>query len=103
MRGLRKLLRFYQLTFSSLVGTQCRHLPTCSAYMDEALARHGVWAGLFIGLARLSRCHPWGTAGYDPVPDQLDANVPRLQPWRHGRWRGPLEITWKPEHKDQNL
>ncbi|WP_084705071.1 membrane protein insertion efficiency factor YidD [Beijerinckia mobilis] len=83
---LRKLLRLYQLTLSSLIGRQCRHLPTCSAYMDEALARHGLWVGLFMGLARLSRCHPWGTAGFDPVPELYDKRISAFQPWRHGRW-----------------
>ncbi len=83
-------IRAYQLTFSALVGAHCRHLPTCSAYMDEAIARHGLWAGGFMGLARLCRCHPWGTAGYDPVPPVLPPHARRLKPWTYGRWRGPL-------------
>ncbi len=86
----RTAIRVYQLTVSSLVGSQCRHLPTCSSYMDEAIARHGLWAGGFMGLARLCRCQPLGTAGFDPVPLDPPANADWLRPWRYGRWRGPL-------------
>jgi putative membrane protein insertion efficiency factor len=71
-------IRFYQLTFSSLVGSHCRHLPTCSAYMDEAIERHGLWAGGVLGLKRVCRCHPWGTSGYDPVPDLGKDHAPPL-------------------------
>ncbi|HYP56993.1 MAG TPA: membrane protein insertion efficiency factor YidD [Beijerinckia sp.] len=88
-------IRAYQLTFSSIAGRQCRHLPTCSAYMDEAIARHGLWAGGFMGFARLCRCHPWGTAGFDPVPQHLPSGSHWLKPWSYGRWRGPL-----PDAKD---
>jgi len=81
-------IRSYQLTLSGLVGRQCRHLPTCSDYTDEAIARFGVWAGAWIGLARFARCHPLGTAGFDPVPIQVDAGARWYAPWRYGRWRG---------------
>lgn len=83
-------IRFYQLTLSSLVGMHCRHLPTCSCYTDEAIARHGLWAGGFMGLARLCRCRPWGTSGFDPVPETLPPHAHWLRPWTYGRWRGPL-------------
>lgn len=86
----RGAIRAYQLSLSALVGNRCRHLPTCSAYMDEAIARHGLWAGGFMGLARLCRCQPFGTAGFDPVPRDLPAGAGWLRPWRYGRWRGPL-------------
>jgi putative membrane protein insertion efficiency factor len=59
------LIRAYQLSISMLVGRWCRHLPTCSAYMDEAVMRHGLWTGGWMGLARLCRCHPYGTSGID--------------------------------------
>ena len=62
------LIRFYQLTFSALLGRRCRYLPTCSAYADEAIRRHGLWAGGWMATARICRCHPWGGAGYDPPP-----------------------------------
>jgi len=44
------VIRAYQFSLSSLAGNHCRHLPTCSAYMDEAIARHGLWAGGWLGL-----------------------------------------------------
>jgi hypothetical protein len=50
-RAAHALIRFYQLTLSSLIGRQCRYLPTCSAYADEAIRRHGLWAGSWMGLA----------------------------------------------------
>ena len=46
----------------------CRHIPTCSNYMIEALEEHGVIKGLFLGIKRILKCNPWGTFGYDPVP-----------------------------------
>mgnify|MGYP000940838927 CR=1 FL=1 len=83
-------IRAYQLTLSAFIGRQCRHLPSCSDYADEAIQRHGVWAGGWMGLARICRCQPWGTAGYDPPPVDLPAGASALRPWRYGKWRGPL-------------
>lgn len=85
---LRGLIRLYRYTLSSLVGRTCRHLPTCSEYADEAIRRHGAWAGLWMGLARFWRCRPFGTHGFDPVPETLPANARWYRPWRYGRW-GP--------------
>ena len=65
-------IRAYQLSLSALIGRQCRHMPSCSEYTDEAIRRHGVWPGGWMGLSRICRCQPWGTAGYDPVPEALD-------------------------------
>ena len=71
------LIRAYQLSLSAFIGRHCRHEPTCSAYMDEAIARHGLLAGGWLGAKRLCRCHPWGTSGYDPVPEKIVPLVPR--------------------------
>jgi uncharacterized protein len=86
-RAAHALIRFYQLTLSSLIGRQCRYLPTCSAYADEAIERHGLWAGSWMGLARVCRCHPWGGSGYDPPPDRPPMRASWAQPWRYGHWR----------------
>jgi putative membrane protein insertion efficiency factor len=51
-----------------MIGPRCRFLPTCSDYALEALARHGVVRGGWLAVRRISRCHPWGDSGYDPVP-----------------------------------
>jgi putative membrane protein insertion efficiency factor len=79
-------IRAYQLTLSGFWGRQCRYLPSCSDYMDEAIQRHGFWAGGWMGLSRLCRCHPWGDAGFDPVPAALPANATAMTPWRYGSW-----------------
>ncbi|MBV8851056.1 MAG: membrane protein insertion efficiency factor YidD [Methylobacteriaceae bacterium] len=86
----RGTIRLYQLTLSGLVGRACRHLPTCSDYASEAIERHGLWAGGWMGVARICRCHPWGTHGYDPVPMSKAASARPFLPWRYGTWRGPL-------------
>ncbi len=84
----RGLIQAYRYTFSAIFGRTCRHLPTCSEYGDEALARYGLWAGGWMTLARVARCHPWGTSGLDFVPDELPADAHWFLPWRFGRWRG---------------
>lgn len=93
---VRGAIRGYQLTFSSLVGRTCRHLPTCSEYASEAIGKHGLWAGGWMAAARICRCQPWGTHGYDPVPAVLPASARPLLPWRYGTWRGPL-VCEEPE------
>jgi putative membrane protein insertion efficiency factor len=60
-------------------------LPTCSDYAAEAIRRHGAWAGFWLGLARVSRCHPWGGEGFDPVPQEFHQTDWRA--WRHVPWR----------------
>jgi len=80
-------IRAYQLTLSSVMGRRCRYLPTCSEYTDDAIRAHGLWAGGWIGLARICRCHPWGGSGFDPAPERLPADSAWYRPWRYGRWR----------------
>ncbi|MBI4267231.1 MAG: membrane protein insertion efficiency factor YidD [Chloroflexi bacterium] len=62
------LIRFYQLTISSVLPSSCRFVPTCSQYSHEAITRYGVLKGTWLGMKRLSRCHPFHAGGYDPVP-----------------------------------
>ena len=76
-------VRAYQLTLSGFVGNTCRHLPTCSEYAYEAIARHGLWAGGWMGLFRVMRCGPGGTHGIDNVPMVLDARFAWYKPWRY--------------------
>lgn len=84
----RGAVQGYRYTLSPLVGFHCRHLPTCSEYSDQALDRFGLWAGGWMTLARLCRCHPWGTSGLDFVPHELPTANRWYIPWRYGRWRG---------------
>lgn len=81
------LIRGYQVTLSGLIGRHCRHLPSCSDYTDEAIRRHGFWAGGWMGLARICRCQPWGTEGLDFVPARLPEGGSWYRPWRYGLWR----------------
>lgn len=62
------LVWFYKIIISPLMPATCRFQPTCSSYMIDALKKHGPFYGLFLGLKRIGRCHPWGGSGYDPVP-----------------------------------
>jgi putative membrane protein insertion efficiency factor len=70
-------LRVYRAVLSPLKqwvtgpGGVCRYAPTCSAYALEAVQRHGVWQGGALATRRICRCHPWGSAGFDPVPEKL--------------------------------
>ena len=65
---LLALIRFYQFAISPMLGQRCRFYPSCSEYAIEAIERHGVVRGGWLGLRRLSHCHPWHAGGYDPVP-----------------------------------
>ena len=82
------LIGAYRLTLSPFIGFECRHLPTCSVYAAEAIGRFGLWAGCWMTLARLCRCHPLGTSGLDFVPAALPQHSRWYLPWRYGRWRG---------------
>ena len=62
------LIRFYQVVISPLTPATCRFVPTCSSYSHEAIVKHGVIKGIWLAVKRISKCHPWGKSGYDPVP-----------------------------------
>ncbi len=62
------LIKLYQWVISPLLGPKCRFTPTCSQYSLEAFKKHGVFKGFWLSIKRISRCHPWGGHGYDPVP-----------------------------------
>jgi uncharacterized protein len=62
------LLRGYKLAISPYLPSACRFLPTCSEYMFEAVEKHGAARGVWMGVRRLARCHPFTAGGFDPVP-----------------------------------
>lgn len=72
LKGLEMVLilpiRFYQRCISPLTPPACRFTPTCSQYAVEAIRKHGPFKGFWLAVKRISRCHPWGGSGYDPVP-----------------------------------
>lgn len=65
-------IKFYQTFISPLTPASCRHIPTCSEYAVEAIKIHGIFYGTWLAIKRISRCHPWGTSGYDPVPPKRE-------------------------------
>jgi putative membrane protein insertion efficiency factor len=65
---LVSLVRVYQAARFGRPSS-CRYVPSCSAYAVEAIERHGALRGARLILSRLSRCHPWGGHGADPVPE----------------------------------
>lgn len=62
------MIRFYQRYISPLTPPACRYTPTCSQYTLEAIEKYGAAKGIWLGIKRICRCHPWGGSGYDPVP-----------------------------------
>ena len=62
------MIRFYQIALSPYFGSQCRFYPTCSQYTLEAVKQHGALKGLWLGIKRIGRCHPYHPGGHDPVP-----------------------------------
>jgi len=63
---------FYRYCISPFLPPRCIYTPTCSAYMIEAIEKHGVFRGGSLGVRRVCRCHPWAIGRYDPVPDSFD-------------------------------
>ena len=68
VRAAIAVIRSYQLLLSPFAGGACRFEPSCSAYAMTAVQEHGALRGLWLALRRVSRCHPLGRAGFDPVP-----------------------------------
>jgi len=62
------LIRFYQRWVSRFLPPMCRFTPSCSEYTRQAIAIHGVWAGVWLGIKRIARCNPFCEGGPDPVP-----------------------------------
>tara|TARA_B100000575_G_C23115582_1_gene644856 strand:+ start:512 stop:754 length:243 start_codon:yes stop_codon:yes gene_type:complete len=65
-------IKLYQFLISPMLGQNCRFLPTCSEYTIVSLKKFGIIKGFRLSIKRISRCHPWGSHGYDPVPKELE-------------------------------
>ena len=79
---LKKMIKVYQWAVSPWLGNRCRYVPSCSEYTMQALDQYGIIRGLWLGMKRIARCHPWGGEGHDPVPTnsqrsnaQRDTNI----------------------------
>ncbi len=68
-------IRVYQAVGSPFFGRHCRFQPTCSHYAVEAIEQHGSIRGSWLTVRRLLRCHPFGAAGWDPVPCRHDHDI----------------------------
>jgi len=73
-KNILLLIKIYQKTFSPdhgilsfFVGGACRFHPTCSQYTYEAIEKYGILKGVWMGIKRISKCHPWNDGGYDPI------------------------------------
>jgi putative membrane protein insertion efficiency factor len=71
-RAMRRAVHAYQHAFAYR-ASPCRYVPSCSNYALDAIERHGAGRGGFLALRRLTRCHPWGSSGWDPVPERKAA------------------------------
>lgn len=61
------VIRFYQKQISPLKTPSCRFTPTCSTYTYQAVEKYGALKGLYLGLRRILKCHPFHPGGYDPL------------------------------------
>ena len=66
-RPIVTLLRGYKRFVSPILPSACRFYPTCSEYMMDAIAKYGAARGVWMGIKRIGRCHPFHAGGYDPV------------------------------------
>lgn len=65
------LIRLYRRGVSPLLPARCRYYPTCAAYAEEAVLKHGPAQGGWLAVKRVARCHPFHPGGYDPVPERI--------------------------------
>ena len=63
------ILKGYKKFISPFLPSACRFEPTCSVYMYQAIQKKGILKGLYLGVKRIFRCHPFCEGGFDPVPE----------------------------------
>lgn len=68
------LIKIYQKFISPLFPGKCRFYPTCSNYAYQAIQEYGSIRGLYLGIKRILKCHPFNDGGYDPVPKKDEKN-----------------------------
>jgi putative membrane protein insertion efficiency factor len=78
-RAGMRMIRGYQTVMAGSTP-RCRFAPTCSEYTREAIEVHGLGRGVWMGVRRVGRCHPWHPGGYDPVARPTQASNVRSAP-----------------------
>jgi putative membrane protein insertion efficiency factor len=73
------LLILYKKLFSSFLGSNCRFVPTCSVYAYESIEKYGVLKGVFLGIKRILKCHPFHKGGFDPIPEKFEVKLKWIQ------------------------
>ena len=68
------IIKLYQIIISPVLGPNCRYMPTCSEYAIDTFKSYGLIKGLYLSIKRISKCHPWGGQGYDPLPIKNEEN-----------------------------
>ena len=69
------IIKLYQLIISPFLKSNCRYLPTCSEYSIKTLKEYGIIIGLYYSIKRILSCHPFGSRGYDPVPNKIKKDI----------------------------
>ncbi len=69
------LIKFYQKYISIFTKRNCRFYPTCSTYTYQAIEKFGAIKGIYLGIKRILKCHPFNEGGYDPIPNKNKKNV----------------------------
>ncbi len=62
-------IKIYQKLISPFLGSSCRFTPTCSHYAIEVIDKFGIIKGTLLSIKRILKCNPFGSSGYDPIPD----------------------------------
>ena len=78
-KALLLLIKLYKKTLSPLLGNHCRFFPTCSEYTHGAIEKHGAGRGIYLGVKRILKCHPFYDGGYDPVPEKNEVKFKWIQ------------------------
>jgi uncharacterized protein len=85
-------IRAYQVLLSPIFGGNCRYYPSCSHYAHEAVEQWGARRGVWLGIRRLMRCHPFAAGGFDPVPERPAAGAQAPRENRPERTRAEVAL-----------